>query len=59
MSNYVTQVIHLGNGDSFEYVNYDGTWFRYGKNIQILLDIICLAYYNESIKQFMEVLLCR
>ena len=34
MSNYVTQVIHLGNGDSFEYVNYDGTWFIYGKNIQ-------------------------
>ena len=34
MSNYVTQVLHLGNGDSFEYVNYGGTWFRYGKNIQ-------------------------
>lgn len=34
MTKYVTQVLHLGNGDSFEYVNYDGTWFRYGKNIQ-------------------------
>ena len=34
MSNYVTQVIHFGNGDSFEYINYDGTWFRYGKNIK-------------------------
>ena len=34
MSNYVTQVIHLDNGNSFEYVNYDGTWFTYGKNIQ-------------------------
>ena len=34
MSNYVTQVIHLGNGNSFEYVSHDGTWFRYGKNIQ-------------------------
>ena len=34
MSNYVTQVLHFGNGYSFEYVNYDGTWFRYGKNIQ-------------------------
>ena len=34
MSNYVTQVLHFGNGYSFEYVNYDGTWFRYGKNIR-------------------------
>ena len=34
MSKYVTQVEHLANGDSFEYVNYDDTWFRYGKNIQ-------------------------
>ena len=34
MSNYVTQVLHFGNRYSFEYVNYDDTWFRYGKNIQ-------------------------
>ena len=34
MSNYVTQVLHFGNGYSFEYVNYDDTWFRYGKNIR-------------------------
>ena len=36
MSNYVTQVLHLDNGNSFEYVNYmdTGTWFKYGENIQ-------------------------
>ena len=36
MSKYVTQVLHLDNGNSFEYVNYmnAGTWFTYGKNIQ-------------------------
>lgn len=34
MTDYETQVIHLDNGDSFEYVNYEGTWFIYGKNIQ-------------------------
>ena len=34
MSKYVTQIMHLANGDSFEYVNYGGTWFTYGKNIQ-------------------------
>lgn len=34
MSKYVTQVLHLDNGNSFEYVNYDGTWFTYGRNIQ-------------------------
>lgn len=34
MTKYVTQIMHLGNGDSFEYVNYNGTWFKYGKNIQ-------------------------
>ena len=34
MTNYVTQIIHLDNGNSFEYVNYDGTWFTYGRNIQ-------------------------
>ena len=34
MTKYETQVLHLGNGDSFEYVNYDGTWFKYGRNIQ-------------------------
>ena len=34
MSKYVTQVTHLDNGNSFEYVNYNGTWFKYGKNIQ-------------------------
>ena len=34
MADYVTQVVHLANGDSFEYVNCDGTWFTYGKNIQ-------------------------
>ena len=34
MTNYETQVIHLDNGNSFEYVNYHGTWFIYGRNIQ-------------------------
>ena len=34
MTNYETQVIHLDNGNSFEYVNYHGTWFTYGSNIQ-------------------------
>lgn len=34
MTKYVTQVMHLDNGNSFEYVNYNGTWFKYGKNIQ-------------------------
>ena len=34
MTNYITQVIHLDNGNSFEYVNYAGTWFTYGRNIQ-------------------------
>lgn len=36
MTDYEMQVIHLANGDSFEYVNYmnDSTWFVYGKNIQ-------------------------
>ena len=34
MTNYETQVMHLDNGNSFEYVNYGGTWFKYGKNIQ-------------------------
>ena len=36
MSNYVSQIIHLDNGNSFEYVNYmdTGTWFKYGENIQ-------------------------
>lgn len=29
MTDYVTQVLHLDNGNSFEYVNYDGTWFTY------------------------------
>ena len=36
MTNYETKVIHLNNGNSFEYVNYRnaGTWFTYGRNIQ-------------------------
>ena len=34
MINYETKVIHLDNGNSFEYVNYHGTWFTYGRNIQ-------------------------
>lgn len=34
MNNYETQVIHLDNGNSFEYVNYHGTYFTYGRNIQ-------------------------
>ena len=34
MTDYVTQVVHLANGNSFEYVNYDDTWFTYGQNIQ-------------------------
>ena len=34
MTDYVTQAVHLDNGNSFEYVNCDGTWFKYGKNIQ-------------------------
>ena len=36
MTDYVSQVTHLGNGNSFEYVNYmnAGTWFKYGENIQ-------------------------
>ena len=36
MNNYVSQIIHLDNGNSFEYVNYmdTGTWFKYGENIQ-------------------------
>ena len=32
--NYETKIIHFANGDSYEYVNCDGTWFTYGKNIQ-------------------------
>ena len=28
MTKYVTQVMHLDNGNSFEYVNYNGTWFK-------------------------------
>ena len=34
MTNYETEVTHLDNGNSFEYVNYHGTWFTYGRNIQ-------------------------
>ena len=34
MNNYETQVIHLDNGNSFEYVNYHGKYFKYGRNIQ-------------------------
>ena len=43
MNDYVTQVVHLANGNYvvhlangnyLEYVNCDGTWFTYGKNIQ-------------------------
>ena len=36
MNNYVSQITHLDNGNSFEYVNYmdTGTWFKYGENIQ-------------------------
>lgn len=34
MTDYEKQVIHLDNGNSFEYVNYGGTWFTYGRNIQ-------------------------
>lgn len=36
MNNYVSQITHLDNGNSFEYVNYmnAGTWFKYGENIQ-------------------------
>ena len=34
MSGYETQVVHLANGNSFEYVNCNGTWFTYGRNIQ-------------------------
>lgn len=31
---YETKVINLDNGNSFEYVNVNGTWFKYGQNIQ-------------------------
>ena len=41
MANYVTQITHLVNGNSFEYVNYDRVY-------QFLLDIICQAYYNKA-----------
>ena len=36
MNNYVSQITHLDNGNSFEYVNYmdTGTWFKYGEHIQ-------------------------
>ena len=36
MNNYVSQITHLDNGNSFEYVNYmnAGTWFHYRKNIR-------------------------
>lgn len=35
MADYVSQIVHLDNGNSFEYVNYmnAGTWFKYGENI--------------------------
>lgn len=32
--NYETKIVHFANGDSYEYVICDGTWFTYGKNIQ-------------------------
>ena len=47
MSKYVTQVLHLANGDSFEAEidivskNLEGVY-------QFLLDIICQAYYNKA-----------
>lgn len=31
---YETKIINLDNGNSFEYLNCNGTWFKYGKNIQ-------------------------
>lgn len=31
---YETRVSNLNNGNSLEYVNYNGTWFKYGRNIQ-------------------------
>lgn len=36
MNGYVTQVIRLGNGNCFGYVNYmnSGTWFKYGEDIR-------------------------
>ena len=34
MNKYETRVMNLDNGNSFEYVNYNGTWFKYGENIQ-------------------------
>lgn len=34
MNKYETRVINLDNGNSFEYVNCNGTWFKYGQNIQ-------------------------
>ena len=34
MIKYETKIINLNNGNSFEYVNYNGAWFRSGKNIQ-------------------------
>lgn len=34
--NYETKILHLDNGNSFEYINYmnTGTWFLYGQNIK-------------------------
>lgn len=34
MNKYETKIINLDNGNSFEYLNCNGTWFKYGKNIQ-------------------------
>lgn len=34
MKEYETRVTNLDNGNSFEYVNCNGTWFKHGDNIQ-------------------------
>jgi len=34
MNKYEKRVIKLDNGNSFEYVNCNGTWFKYGQNLQ-------------------------
>lgn len=34
MNKYETRVMNLDNGNSFQYVNVNGTWLKYGKNIQ-------------------------
>lgn len=46
MTKYVTQVTHLDNGNSFEYVNYNGTWFK-GKNA------IEYKFYTEFISFYL------